>query len=52
MRSPAMMMIWNLMRDAAIARHRYLNFMFEASCPIKWAAHMHGPGPATAIPDA
>jgi hypothetical protein len=35
-----MMLIWNLMRNAAIARHRYLNFMFEASCPIKWAAHM------------
>jgi hypothetical protein len=32
--------IWDLMRTAAIARHLYLNQMFENSCPKKWALHM------------
>lgn len=35
-----MLFIWNLMRDAAIERHRFLNVHFEASCPTKWAVHM------------
>lgn len=34
------MTIWSLMRDAAIARHRFLNDAFESSCPKKWAVHM------------
>lgn len=36
-----MMMVWDMMRDAAIARHRCLNVLFENSCPIAWAAHMN-----------
>jgi hypothetical protein len=32
--------VWDLMRDAAIDRHRFLNIHFEDSCPKKWAIHM------------
>jgi hypothetical protein len=32
--------MWHIMRAAAIARHRWLNVMFEGSCPVKWAEHM------------
>jgi hypothetical protein len=35
-----MMLLWDLMRTAAIARHRFLNQHFENSCPKKWALHM------------
>jgi hypothetical protein len=31
---------WDLMRAAAIERHRFLNVHFEDSCPKKWATHM------------
>lgn len=33
--------MWDMMRDAAIARHRFLNYFFEGSCPAAWALHMH-----------
>jgi hypothetical protein len=36
----AMATSWDLMRAAAIERHRFLNVHFEDSCPKKWAAHM------------
>jgi hypothetical protein len=32
--------ILHMMRDAAIARHRFLNVMFEAACPVAWERHM------------
>jgi len=34
------MIIWDIMRSAAIARHLWLNVVFEDSCPVAWAAHM------------
>jgi hypothetical protein len=32
-------MIWKLMRDAAIERHRWVHEVFEGGDPSRWAAH-------------
>lgn len=36
----AMITLHTMMRHAAIMRHRFLNVVFEDSCPVKWEAHM------------
>jgi hypothetical protein len=34
------MTIWDIMRTAAVMRHRWINLVFEGSCPTQWAQHM------------
>ena len=38
--SEIMWSAWRDMRTAAIERHRFLNRVFERSCPVCWAGHM------------
>jgi hypothetical protein len=33
-------MIWHMMREAAIGRHRMINVTLEGGCPIRWEGHM------------
>jgi hypothetical protein len=33
-------LIWSMMRDAAISRHRIVNLLFENGDPTKWEPHM------------
>jgi len=34
------MILWSVMRAAAIERHRVVNLCLEGGCPVRWQRHL------------
>lgn len=33
-------MTWIMLRNAAYARHRWYNLVYEGGCPVRWQWHL------------